>query len=69
MLENESYLQNGDKECIPELLLANKVVAVTVEFTSLKAVTVGETDENPHKDDSTPTSKTMMAFKEAINDL
>ena len=44
------------------------MVAVTVEFTSFGVVAVGDTDEDPHEDDGTPASETMVALEEAADD-
>ena len=42
------------------------MIAVAVELPSLLVVAVGEADKDPHEDDGTPTSETMVALEEAL---
>jgi hypothetical protein len=42
------------------------VVAVAVECTGSGVVTIGNTNEDPDEDNGEPSSKTVMAFEEAM---
>ena len=63
--KRRANLQDSDEESIPELLSGGEMVAVGVELASGGIVAVGDTDEDPHEDDGTPASKTMVALEEA----
>lgn len=63
----ECYSQDGDEDGVPELLGADN------SSTSAGEVAVGglillQADEDPDKDDRSPSSETMVTFEEAVND-
>ena len=44
------------------------MVAVAVESTSSRVIAISNTDENPHEDNGGPSSKAVVAFKDAVRE-